>query len=156
MKKNTWLLGFMISVIGLLITSGAWGQPSAGTSKLEIYQKQYAALQGLSLGAMVLNLDDSLEDLLITGSHAVSTSSDYKVSELKRKLFSSLKKRLCSPRPEAIQSAAEGSLKELTKAEHLEMSNVHYGKMEAILVRIIQKATLQQFCRIESFDQLAK
>lgn len=156
MQKNIWLLGFMISAIVLLITSGVWAQPAIGTSKHKIYQKKYAALQGLSLDAMVLNLDDSLEDLLITGSHAVSTSSNYKVRRLKRRLFSRLKIRLCSPKPEVIQSAAEGSLKDLMRAEHLEMSNAQYGKIEAILVRIIQKATLEQFCRSESFDQLGK
>ena len=164
---NSKTFGFIITGIALLVISSVLAQPSSHTAIIQdhtfsaAYSKKYNALQGLSAETMVFDLSDSLEDLLITGSHVARTSLDYKVRDLKKILFTNLKKELCpssrgSSSSAGFQSAAVQSLRSLADQESLKMSYGQYGAMAGTLVCIVEHATVQRFCRYESFDQLAQ
>jgi hypothetical protein len=126
------------------------------------FMAKYTRLQGLTSEVILLDLTETLEEVLISKSHVSTVGLDYKIQQLKKRLFGKLREQICtadssSAVPEdLVKSGTVRSLVSLSAEEQWKLTDDQFGTLTGILVRIIQVGTLRSFCSSQSFNQLAR
>jgi hypothetical protein len=126
------------------------------------YAAKYARLQGLSSDVILVDLAESLEDVLVSGSHVSTVRIDYKIQQLERRLFATLKEDVCaatsgSPVTEGLlKPGAVRSLVSLARDEQWELTDAQFGTLAGTLVQLIQSDSRRRFCSSQNFHQVAR
>jgi hypothetical protein len=127
-----------------------------------LYSAKYARLQGLSADVILVDLSESLEDVLVSGDHVSSISLDYKIQQLQRRLFGKLQENVCASTSNSammeslLKSVTVRALISLSGDAQWELTDAQFGMLAATLVRLIQSGTLQNFCASQGFNQFAR
>jgi hypothetical protein len=126
------------------------------------YAAKYARLQGLSAAVILVDLAESLEDVLVSGSHVSTVPPDYRIHQLERRLFAKLKDDVCvanagsAVTESLLKPAALRSVVKLADDEQWELTHAQFGTLTGTLVRLLQTETRRSFCASQSFFQLAR
>jgi hypothetical protein len=126
------------------------------------YAAKYARLQGRASDVILVDLAESLEDVLVSGSHASTVSNDHKIQQLERPLFANLKEDVCAVNSGSamteslLKPAALRSLVSLADDERWELTNAQFGTLSGTLVRLIQSETRRSLCASQNFIQFAR
>ena len=126
------------------------------------YSAKYTSLQGHSADTILIDLAESLEDILVSGSHISGPSLDYKIQQLEQHLFEKLKNHSCASNSSPavteslLQSGAVSSLVSLSNDEQWEMTDAQFGTLAGTVVQLMQSGPRRRFCSSQSFNQFVR
>jgi hypothetical protein len=158
MSSKLTLIGMVAAVWSFSCATAAWAAGPKYDALLhsdrfvQAYDKKYSGLRGLTSDTLLIDLSETLDDYLASGNHASSVASDYKVRQVERNLFSSLRANLCSSDAKRIDSGRLKAVvtRELVKVfeqERSEITDSEFGRLSATVVRFIEATALPNFCK---------
>ena len=164
-----WLLSSVFAVVLLVGQSAAGATPGSKQASImqseafsRSYATKYARLQGLPSDVILVDLAESLEDVLVSGSHVSTVRIDYKIQQLERRLFAKLQEDVCAATSisamteSLLKPGAVRSLVNLANDEQWELTDAQFGTLAGTLVRLLQSDTRRSFCSSHSFNQFAR
>lgn len=136
---------------------------------IENFNFEYNGVKDFKLSDMISELGDVIEESLVSGSHFKTVTIRPKIQIFQDALFNLIKDRLHT-------SGTQDSLKKSTKIElqhsmkiivvksviniyesqNISINNYYLGLISGVVLRILEKVTLQQILSRKSFDELGK
>lgn len=122
------------------------------------YDDYYKELANFDLEILKSELDDTIEDAIISGHHFTRAALKPKVGRFKKDLFNILNQRYCQRNTEAsgnnLRDLTGRCLIELSDAQTLNIQPSDAGRIASIVVRIIEKIPKREFCNSSDFENL--
>jgi hypothetical protein len=118
----------------------------------EAFTDYYDALVDYGSDDLRLELSETIEDVLSSGSHLTRTSLDYKIQQIETGVFAHLRRRLCmasSPESEdlrTIKLVVVRSVMSAGEEAHVNFGQEDLGMISGVLVRWIQRTPPSLFC----------
>ena len=118
----------------------------------DAFRSYMQALTSYSAEDLKLELSETIEDALTSGSHMSVTSIDYKVRQIESALLAHLREGLCtpsSPSSKELQSFKRVAAKSAVAAAEqasVSFANAEFGMIAGVAVRLVQEMPHSQLC----------
>jgi hypothetical protein len=148
------VLGLMVA--GLLGAEALAAEPDraplASPAFAEAYQSYYRDLAGFPAADLRLELTETVEDVLTSGSHLSRASVDYKRRAIEDALLTRAGDALCRPSPavaatpERLREVCADATLAATQAAAVRLEAEELGMISAVCARIVATPSLLQWC----------
>jgi len=118
----------------------------------DAFRSYMQALSAFSAEDLKLELSETIEDALTSGSHMSVTSIDYKVRQIEHALIAHLREELCAPSSpssnelELLKLMAAKSAAAAAEQASVTFANAEFGMIAGVAVRLVQEMPHSQLC----------
>jgi hypothetical protein len=115
------------------------------------FNEYYNALADYNVEDLRLELFETIEDILSTGSHLSAVSLDYKTRHIETELLNHLQKTLCTKQPEdsnltILKLISARGVDNAGNDAEVQFSHQELGMLAGVAVRLVQRMPKSQLC----------